>query len=201
MPIKLIEPSIEIISAPKREEVYRILAIAASNCYRSNPKDKELLIKKIVKAGHHSVLEHVQVTFKLTCDRAVSHELVRHRIGVAYSQESQRYVNYKDELEVIRPLWYNTGDNVDKEEFCLTCITSHDTYKRLLLFGLKPEQARGVLPNATATRIVVSMNLRALLHFIKLRGSQRAHPDIRFFAKELEKFFSSKYPAVFCKGE
>jgi thymidylate synthase (FAD) len=63
--------------------------------------------------------------------------------------------------------------------------------------GLPPEAARGILPNATATKIIISMNLRALMHFIKIRGSNRAHPDIRWFSNRLKEYFSCKYPVIF----
>lgn len=195
--IKIVEPGIEILNAPDKSLVYDLIGAAAANCYQSEPKSMEGLVRKIVRNGHHSVLEHVQVTFAIRCDRAVSHEWVRHRVGVGYSQESQRYVAYKDDLEVIKPYWYDDAEKDLQDAFIQSCQVSHTYYGLLRDEGLPPEAARGVLPNATATRIVVSMNLRALLHFIKLRGSKRAHPDIRFFALALQDWFGLKYPAIF----
>ena len=115
--INIIEPSIEILNDPNQNNAYETIAIAASNCYQKEPKSNESLVRKIVKNGHHSVLEHVQVTFAVICDRAVSHEWVRHRIGVAYSQESQRYVAYKKDLDVIKPYWWNDSSEHTRNFF------------------------------------------------------------------------------------
>ena len=195
--INIVEPGIEILNAPDTYNAYQILAIAAANCYQRKPSSNEDLVRKIVKKGHHSVLEHIQATFSVTCDRAVSHEWVRHRIGVAYSQESQRYVSYKNDLDVIKPYWWDYAHEQMRDAFIASCSNAHMYYGILRSEGLPPEAARGVLPNATATRIVVSMNLRSIIHFIELRGSEKAHPDIRFLAKELKRIFSEKYPAIF----
>ena len=133
-----------------------------------------------------------RITARFTCDRGVSHEIVRHRV-MSFAQESQRYVGYdKDkfgnEVVFVKPHWY-------EEEFpaCLTWIESlkdaEKKYMELREAGLKPQDARGVLPNATKTEIVVTGFESDWEHFFSLRspkaGAQGPHPDIAKLADEL----------------
>ena len=95
--MKVIEPSVELINPIPYEVALNTIEIAGRTCYRSEENmsgnKSEDFISRIIKRGHESVLEHVSVTARFICDRGVSHEIVRHRIG-AYSQESTRYCNY-----------------------------------------------------------------------------------------------------------
>ena len=133
-----------------------------------------------------------RITARFTCDRGVSHEIVRHRV-MSFAQESQRYVGYDKEkfggeVTFVKPHWYD-------EEFpaCLTWIESlKDSEKKYLDLreaGLKPQDARSVLPNATKTEIVVTGFESDWEHFFSLRspkaGAQGAHPDIAKLADEL----------------
>jgi len=193
----LIDQKWTVISAPTYKKALRTVAIAASTCYQSSPIDREAFVRRLIKSGHTSTIEHVSITFKLTTDRAVSHELVRHRIA-SYSQESQRYCAYKDEINIIKPHWYDDADYNMKSEWYFSIYSSEARYQRLLAMGMRPEDARGVLPNATATTIVCTFNFRSLLNFFNLRTSKGAHPDIRKFAKELHEYCKDTYPAFFC---
>lgn len=133
-----------------------------------------------------------RITARFTCDRGVSHEIVRHRV-MSFAQESQRYVGYDKErfggeVTFVKPHWYD-------EEFpaCLTWVESlkesEKKYLELREVGLKPQDARGVLPNATKTEIVVTGFESDWEHFFSLRspkaGAQGAHPDIAKLADEL----------------
>ena len=133
-----------------------------------------------------------RITARFTCDRAVAQEVTRHRV-MSFAMESQRYVAYdKDkhggEVTFVKPHWYN-------EEFpaCLIWIESlkesEKKYLELREAGLKPQDARGVLPNATKTEIVVTGFESDWEHFFSLRspkaGAQGAHPDITKLADEL----------------
>lgn len=133
-----------------------------------------------------------RITARFTCDRGVSHEIVRHRV-MSFAQESQRYVGYDKEkfggeVTFVKPHWYD-------EEFpaCLTWIESlKDSEKKYLDLreaGLKPQDARGVLPNATKTEIVVTGFESDWEHFFSLRspkyGAQGVHPDMAKLADEL----------------
>ena len=138
-----------------------------------------------------------RTTARFTCDRGVSHEIVRHRV-MSFAQESQRYVGYdKDkfgnEVVFIKPHWY-------EEEFpaCLTWIESlkdaEKKYMELREAGFKPQDARGVLPNATKTEIVVTGFESDWKHFFDLRaiGTTGApHPDIKKLAVELQEKLNS----------
>lgn len=149
-----------------------VCAEAAAVCYNSEPDLK--IIKGCIRSGHQSVLEHCSFTFKVEgISRACSHQLVRHRIA-SYSQQSQRYVTY-DDLD-----WALDGTPAElKEELSYYCDNALAEYKLLIDKGVKAEDAREVLPNATPTTIYVTMNLRALMHFCNERMCSRAQTEIR----------------------
>lgn len=133
------------------------------------------------------ILAHKYYTMKFICDRAVSCEIVRHR-PFSYAQESQRYVDYSksSEIEFIKPYWYDESSGECRLEFNLALEQSEKLYKRLRAKGLAPQQARGVLPNATKTEIVVTGNLAEWKHFFLLRACTnvgRPHPDTMKLAK------------------
>jgi thymidylate synthase (FAD) len=149
-----------------------VCAEAAAVCYDSEPDLK--IVKGCIRSGHQSVLEHCSFTFKVEgISRACSHQLVRHRIA-SYSQQSQRYVTYNN-LE-----WATTGvpaETVDElEEYCDYALTA---YMDMIERGVKAEDAREVLPNATPTIVYVTFNLRALMHFCNERMCTRAQKEIR----------------------
>ena len=155
----------------------------ARNCYNSPMSDdkdgRDEFIKKLVKAGHESVIEHVSVSFMLTVPRSISHQIVRHRIGVAYSQQSQRYIDLsKEPLQVIAPV-----PELKPEELILwrqSVEFSANIYNKMINSGVRPQQARSVLPNCTATKLGMTANLRAWRHILKERWlNQRADPAIR----------------------
>ena len=164
-------------------------------------EDKEndkalLLLKGLVEKGHGSVLEHCCFTFSIEgISRACSHQLVRHRIA-SYSQQSQRYVN-GDKFGYVIP------ETIYKDENVLKAYESYmrdtmDFYKYMVeINGIPKEDARYVLPNATTTNIVVTMNARELLHFIELRSSPRAQWEIRELAQEMLKQLKEVAPVIF----
>lgn len=169
---------------------------ACRTCYRSEDNIKEgsaeKLIKSCIARGHESVLEHASITYRVICDRAISHEWVRHRLA-AYSQESSRYCNYckdkfNNELTFIYPWWYDGNDNNSLwENLLIAGEVAELQYQTMISSGATPDMARSVLPNCTKTELVVTMNIRELRHFIKLRTTKAAHPDIRKLAIELLK--------------
>lgn len=199
-----IKSSVELIDTNAQVDILKC-ELAARNCYKSEDKiaagSAERLIYGCIKRGHESVIEHASVTFRMICDRGVTHELVRHRMA-SYSQESTRYVNYdKREIEFIYPFWYDKvpSEEIDFNELtdeqskyrcmwwsmCAAADEAEENYHCMLSAGATPQEARAVLPNMIKTDIVVTMNMREIRHFIKLRASRAAHPDIRILAKEL----------------
>ncbi|MFC1854985.1 FAD-dependent thymidylate synthase [Thermodesulfobacteriota bacterium] len=154
------------------------------------------LIKKILASGHHSVLEHVSFTFGIDgISRVTTHQLVRHRIA-SFSQQSQRYVTFDGELDFITPDTIKQN-KATYEKYKETFIRAHSTYKELVEMGIPKEDARYILPNGAETKIVVTMNARALLHFFELRCCVRAQKEIRDMAKEMLILVKPLSPTIF----
>jgi thymidylate synthase (FAD) len=198
--MKLIEPSFEIIAAPTYHDMLATVERAARVCHQSEPTDKgpEAFIKRIIILGHHSVLEHCSISVRIICDRGVSHEMVRHRLA-SYSQESQRYCAYRDEVEFIKPHWFGNKSATFKHEFLDALQYAECAYDALLRegIGLSPQDARSVLPNATKTEIVMTANLREWRHIFSLRCSRAAHPEIRRIMIPMRAEFANRWPVFF----
>lgn len=137
---------------------------------------------------------------KFICDRGVSHEIVRHRVA-SYCQESTRYCNYSkegfgSEITVIKPCFlhpYTDGFNLWEEG----CLFAEQTYFNLLECGCSPQEARSVLPNSLKTEVVMTANIREWRHFLKLRCSPAAHPQMREVALILLDKLHSLIPVCF----
>ena len=198
--MKLIEQSYEILAFPP--DALHLIELAGRTCYQSEPKGEPgPFVRMIRDRGHHSVLEHANVTVRITTNRAITHELVRHRI-CSFSQESTRYVRYNGDMEFIRPVWWDTCVSEQKRIlFCSACTESERIYQRLLLNGCRPEEARDVLPNALATRIVMTANMREWMHVFQLRTSKAAHPQIRELMLAIQVDFAERWPAIFDEPE
>ncbi|MCD6407688.1 FAD-dependent thymidylate synthase, partial [bacterium] len=149
------------------------------------------------------VLEHVKFTFGVEgVSRALTHQLVRHRIA-SYSQQSQRYVKAENFEYIIPPLIEK--DEILKKEFLTIMEEIKETYNRILKrfeeIGIKGEKAnqdaRYILPNAAATKIVITMNARELLHFFRVRCCSRAQWEIRELAYKMLEICKEKLPSVF----
>ena len=203
--MKIIEPSVELIDDFDAAAIMRKLELAGRVCYKSegNIKDDsaEKFIRAIIKRGHESVIEHAAISFKIICDRGVTHELVRHRIGASYSQESTRYCDYSagkfgGELTFIKPCFWREDDKNFKL-WRSTMELIEKNYLALRAGGARPEEARSILPNSLKTEIFVTMNLRELRHFIKLRTAKAAHPQMREVALKIYQILAEKLPAVF----
>ena len=180
---------VELLYPQSYEELTEKIEIAGRVCYQSEPKgypENEKFIRMIIKRGHESVLEHGSLTFKVRTNRAIANEIVRHRLA-SYSQESTRYVKY-DDIEFI------SGDRFEGSfaEDMMTRI--EEAYIFLIGQAFKPEEARDILPNCTATTLVMTMNFRELRHFLKLRLDRAAHPQIRELAGMILEILKEKYP-------
>jgi thymidylate synthase (FAD) len=173
-----------------------LLEHAGRVCYRSESRgDPAKFLRARLREGHESLIEHASATFEISgISRACSHQLVRHRIA-SYSQESQRYVEMSDPALVIpdaiagdphaRVVWDGFVDHVKS------------TYQELRELGVLKEDARFVLPNAAATRIIVTMNFRELLHFFRLRITPEAQWEIRRMAILMLECLAPHAPAIF----
>lgn len=202
--MKVIRPGFEIISDLNAETILKNIEKCGRVCYKSeNLIDQgtaEKFIRGIIARGHESVLEHEKITVKLICDRGVSHEIVRHRVA-SYSQESTRYCNYSKEkfgkeLTMIHPCFWEENEpqyQVWKE----TMEQIEQNYNRLIEMGAKPEEARTILPNSLKTEIVVTMNIRELRHFLRLRTAKASHPQMREIAGMLLQYLKQELPVLF----
>ncbi|WP_282755856.1 FAD-dependent thymidylate synthase [Desulfuromonas thiophila] len=171
-------------------EPEKLVAAAARLCYSASgiasllaadTADAARLIRKVLALGHFSVLEHVSFSFAVEdISRACSHQLVRHRLA-SYSQQSQRYVAFKDELAVVEPPSLRERPEL-LARYRQTLADVQQLYRDLLSAGIPAEDARFVLPNASPTRLVMTMNARELHHFFSLRCCRRAQWEIRALA-------------------
>ena len=192
--MQVIKSSVELVNPMSDKEALNITELATRVCYKSEDKMKEgsaeKLIKGIIKSKHFGCLEHVNLTVKFICDRACSHQLVRHRL-MSFNQKSQRYCK-EDNLEVIKP------EGLENTSLWLeSCRQAENAYAELIRRGEKPEVARGVLPNSTATEIYATANIREWRHFFELRCDKTAQKDIRMLALELLCQMFEKYPVFF----
>jgi thymidylate synthase (FAD) len=173
-----------------------LLEHAGRACYRSESKGRPgKFLQARIREGHESIIEHASVTFEISgISRACSHQLVRHRLA-SYSQESQRYVDMTAPEFVMPPsVAENPQARAVWDEFMGQVS---DTYRRLRELGTRKEDARFVLPNAAATRIIVTMNFRSLRHFFSVRCDKAAQWEIRALALEMLRQVHEIAPAVF----
>lgn len=202
----IIQPSATVEWIESSAEIMLRLERCGRTAYKSEDKITEgsatKFIQMIIRRGHLSVLEHVAVSARVTCDRGISHEIVRHRIA-SYTQKSTRYCTYgkKGEVMFIPPsivgarraeilaVWKNLAEYAE------------DAYLTMIRMGATPQEARSVLPNSLETEIVMTMNLREWLHFFKLRTSSAAHPDMQIVAKLLQTEFQRHLPVIFTKED
>ena len=151
-------------------------------------------IQKWLDIGHESMIEHASATFYIRGTRAMTHELVRHRIA-SYSQRSQRYVRESEPSYLTPPELVKNPEALAVYKDAMK--DAWDAYGKLLAAGLKPEMARYVLPNSCYTEIICTWNFREIRHLIKLRTSPRALPEIREVVGRIRKEMKAQAPQVF----
>ena len=202
--MKIIKPSFEIIYMDNADSIQKRIELAGRLCYKSESNITEdsfsPFIQKIIKSGHHSVIEHASASVKFICDRGISHEIVRHRMA-SYSQESTRYANYSNdrfgnEITVIEPCFWEEGSDQYSEWFN-AMLVSEKSYISLIKSGATAQQARSVLPNSLKTEIIVTCNLREWRHILDLRCAKAAHPQIREIMFPLLIEMHRRIPSIF----
>ena len=183
----------------------KIVAAAVRQCYspdsaakmKGKLTDVEVakFIKMVVATGHTSTIEHVSFTFAIEgVSRALTHELVRHRVA-SYSHQSQRYINGKNFGFVIPPTILSNKEA--KDIFNETVKDLVKKYEQLIELGIAKEDARFILPNATDSKIVVTMNARSLFNFLARRMCNRAQWEIRSMAYLMHKELMKVAPKIF----
>lgn len=197
--MKIVEPFARLESDLTGQAIIEKIARAARTSHKSAGSGFEsdcALVRKLIEWEHESVLEHVTLSATVRTDRAIANELTRHRIGVAFTQESTRYVDYTDGIEVIRP-YELPHDSSSEFKWKSHCEDAERTYRFMIQSGVSPETARSVLPLCTATTLYMTANLREWRHIFRLRCHKAAHPDIRRLCADLLRQARELVPVVF----
>lgn len=216
--MEIIEPKIELLNITPNAA--KLIEAAGRTCYKSEDKitddSAEKFCEMIQTRNHMSVLEHASATFRIICDRGVGYEIVRHRI-CSFSQESTRYCNYspdKKGMQFIQPSWISDDElqrtliSIGNSHYAEMAVfdvyhwvqslnQAEDNYNQLIQDGWTPQQARSVLPNCLKTEIVMTANFREWLHFLELRTSPQAHPDMQVIAKMIGNKLHELVPCIF----
>jgi len=185
------KPQVKLISKP--ENMLKTIYTACRTCYSSDipqniydsAEDEEKMLKlieRIISSGHYSTIEHIQVSFAISnVSRSCTHQLVRHR-HMSFSQKSQRYVKEKGQFDYLIPPTIERNPEL-KQKFEDFMKEISNKYQEFTAAGIPAEDARSVLPNACATSLVASLNLRELIHIANLRLCTRAQYEIRTMVK------------------
>lgn len=216
---RIVKPSVEFIKGDNEFDMIKSIERIARTCYKSEDIITETsgttMIKALLTKEHYAMFDHQHITYKVVCDRGVSHEIVRHRIA-AYAQESTRYCNYNsgkfgNEISVIdisSGFRYNLSDKDDMAKFTEWMDAMNDAekhYNRLIELGAKPEEARSVLPNSVKTEIMITYDVSEWVHFMKLRyygTTGKPHPQMKEVANLIREDLVRRYPFIFgeCLG-
>ena len=215
----ILKPSFSILSQETEIELAKKIERAGRTCYNSEDliTDSSCLsfVQRMAKSGHEAMLEHASISVLFTCDRGVTHEIVRHRVA-SYAQESTRYCNYlKDKFgSSVSFIDIEGGMGLDKsmeklsmeakaliyEEWAQACLDAESHYLKMIELGASPQMARSVLNNSTKTEIVCTFNIREWRHFIKLRAigvTGAPHPQMIELTSPLFDYLCEVYPSLF----
>ena len=204
--MKIIEPSADLLTPIDGIASLRFIESLARISHRSEEKQtsdswKPFLTAVVLGHGDWSVTEHVSATVKFRVDRGITHELVRHRL-FSYTQESTRFVNgqkkFPDGLEFILPCVYNEPQ-CDKLKVDATLSYKHSELAYLFQLGngARPQEARSVLPNALASTIACTGNLRSWRWFFLVRTTVESHPDMKRVTIPLLRQFQERIPLLY----
>lgn len=205
--MKVVPAHYEILTTISTGAVRELKAIEeiARSCYGSEDKTTEDSYKKFIKGlicrGHMSPIEHSVLSVRFTVDRAMSHELVRHRLA-SFMQSSQRYQNYgspkyDNEITVIDIDPHILKGTLPYRNWLNSCQRAEYDYMKLIELGCKPEQARTVLPTSTATQLTITANYREWRHILCVRTGNGAYPPLRNLCIMLHNELRQKIPIIF----
>jgi len=185
------KPIVNLISKPNN--MLKTIYTACRTCYsadypiniyeKTDNEEKMLkLIKRVIGSGHYSTIEHIQVSFAISnVSRACTHQLVRHR-HMSFSQKSQRYVKEKGQFDYIIPPTIDKNPEL-RAKFIDFMGKISAQYQEFIEAGIPAEDARFVMPNAAASSMVASLNLREMIHLANLRLCSRVQYEIRLLVK------------------
>lgn len=196
------KPEVKLISKPNN--LLKTIYTACRTCYSADTPiniydtadDEEKMLKlisRVISSGHYSTIEHIQISFAISnVSRACTHQLVRHR-HMSFSQKSQRYVKEKGQFDYIIPPTIEKNPEL-KEKFEQFMSDISNKYQEFVEAGIPAEDARSVLPNATASSMVASLNFREMIHLANLRLCSRAQYEIRTLVKMMCDELSKQEP-------
>lgn len=187
------QPVVNLISKP--ENMLKTIYTACRTCYSAdfpvniyeNSVDEEKMLKlieRVISSGHYSTIEHIQVSFAISnVSRACTHQLVRHR-HMSFSQKSQRYVKEKGQFDYLIPVTVKKNPELLEKYKQFMNFTS-ELYTEMTEEGIPAEDARFILPNAAASSMVASLNLREMIHLANIRLCTRAQDEIRMMVRKM----------------
>lgn len=205
--MKIVKPAVILLKRVNYDELLLTIEKAARTCYKSESKitegsfkETEKFVGTLINRGHEAMIEHASLSFKIICDRGVTHEIVRHRMA-SYAMESTRYCNYskdkfENELTFIDPRSAFDWNNYQYKIWEDAMAFAEDSYMEAVRSGMTPQEARSVLPHSIKSEIIVTMNCRELRHFLKLRTSKAAHPQMREVALMMYDIVKYNYPIL-----
>lgn len=202
--MNIVEPHARILDIPDRTTgiaLLRKVEWCARISHRSEDAQGSDSWERLIRAvvldhGDWSVTEHASVTVDALVDRGITHEIVRHRL-FSYTQESTRFVNYKKKMPPAFILPSLDMSKVQREAWNTSIQIAEASYKEMLSEGLPPQIARSVFPNALASRIIITGNLRNWRHFFIMRTTRESHPQMRQVTIPLLEEFKQKIPLLY----
>lgn len=207
--VNIVKPYATLMDVPDLEAGIRLLKKiewCGRVSHRSEDAQTDESWKRFIETvvlghGDWSIVEHATATVDMLVDRGITHEVVRHRL-FSYTQESTRFVNYEKKMPAgfIDPLTSIAGTGYAPSASVIwdrAINVVEQCYRELISMGLAPQIARSVFPNALASRIIITGNLRNWRHFFIMRTTKEAHPQMREVTIPLLAEFKSRIPILF----
>lgn len=193
--IKLIKPWVKFIDPIDGKKILERIERCGRICWQSEPKgNPEGFVRNLIKRGHTSVLEHVNITFEVMTDIATLIDWTRHR-HASYSVESTRFVKYTDGMEFIEPI--DITDEEQLEHFFRACEATAEEYQWMLNHGMRSDQGRTIINKSLRCNFVCTMNLRSLRNFFQLRCAKDVNPHFKQLTIPMLMYLKNKIPVVF----
>jgi thymidylate synthase (FAD) len=204
--VKIVEPSVEIITEINGDKILKTIERAARTCYKTEDNISEdassakKMISKLIEMGHTAMIEFADVHVILTADTGVLKDLTRHR-HCSFAVESTRYCNYSkgkfgNEITVIKPC--NIEEGTKEYVLWLDCMNNIETtYNQMAELGCKPDQLRMLLPHSLKCNINLKANVREWRHIFSLRCAKAAHPSVQEIMKMVLVEFHNQIPILF----
>lgn len=204
--VKIVEPSVEIITELNGDKILKTIERAARTCYKTEDNISEdtesakKMISKLIEMGHTAMIEFADVHVILTADTGVLKDLTRHR-HCSFAVESTRYCNYSkgkfgNEITVIKPC--NIEEGTKEYDLWLDCMNNIETtYNQMAELGCKSDQLRMLLPHSLKCNINLKANVREWRHIFSLRCAKAAHPSVQEIMKMVLVEFHKQIPILF----